>query len=183
MYSAIHVFELNEWSVFMNDLRWDGQQSRTLAAVFLALFLTSCIQEAEWTWTGDTSQQDALADQITQDGTVEVVPDDLPGADTDIVEPTDTDISVPFDTPETIEPTDTDIIEPTDTDVIEPDTADILPGPPVLVVAVPAVFSGESSGGIWTLRPVVPGGATAAQASAGGPWTLTAVLKGGSDAE
>jgi len=159
----------------MNDLRWDGPQIRTLAAVFLALFLTSCIQEAEWTWTGDTPGQDASADGATLDGTVDVVPDDFHGADTDIVEPTDTDISVPFDTTETI--------EPTDTDVIEPDTADILPGPAVLVVAVPAVFSGESSGGIWTLRPVVTGGTAAGKASAGGPWILKAVLKGGTDAE
>jgi len=166
MYSAIHAFELNEWRVFMNDLRWEGHQVRTLAAVFLALFVTSCIQEAEWTWTGDTSQQDAPADQGTRDGTVDIAPDDLSGVDTDVPVPTDTDI-----------------VEPKDTDVVEPDTIDVLPGPPVLVVAVPAVFSGESSGGLWTLRPVVPGGTAAGQVSAGGPWTLKAVLKGGSDAE
>ena len=113
----------------MSDYLLDGHQIRTFAAVFIALFLTSCIQEAEWTWTGDSSQQDATADQVTQDGTVD------------------------------------------------------LPGPAVLVIAIPAVFSGESSGGIWTLRPMVPGGTTVGQASAGGPWTLKAVLKGGSDAE
>jgi len=151
----------------MNDYLRGGHQIRTLAAVFLVLFATSCIQEAEWTWTGDTPQQDAHADQVTQDGTVDIVSDDLSGVDTDV--------SVP---------TDTEVIEPFDTETVQPDTADILPGPAVLVVAVPAVFAGESSGGIWTLRPVVPGGATVAQASGGGPWTLSGVvLKGGSDAE
>jgi len=151
----------------MNDHVRDKHQIRTLAvAVLLALFLPSCIQEAEWTWTGDTSQEDAPADQVTLDGTVDIAPDDLSGVDTDVPVPTDTEV-----------------VEPFDTETVQPDTADILPGPPVLVVAVPAVFSGESSGGIWTLRPVVPGGAAAGQSSVGGPWTLKAVLKGGSDAE
>ena len=151
----------------MSDYLRDGHQIRALAAaVFLALFLASCIQEAEWTWTGDTPRQDASADQVTQDGTVDIVPDDLSGVDTDVQVPTDTEV-----------------VEPFDTETVQPDTADILPGPAVLVVAVPAVFSGESSGGIWTLRPVVPGGATAGQASAGGSWILKAVLKGGSNAE
>ena len=107
----------------MNDHLWDGHQLRPLVVAFvLALLVTSCIQEAKWTWTGDTSQGDAPADQVTQDSTVDIVPGDVPiGVDTDVSVPTD--------------------------------TADILPGPAVLVVAVPAVFSGESSGGIWTLRP------------------------------
>ena len=153
----------------MNDFQWDGHQIRTLvAAVFLVLFLTSCIQEAEWTWTGgDISQQDAPADQVTLDGAVDITPGDLHGADADVPIPVDT----------------TDNVEPTDTDVVEPDTADILPGSPVLVVAVPAVFSGESSGGTWTLHPVVPSGAAVGQASAGGSWILKAALEGGSDVE
>jgi len=158
----------------MNDYLRDGHQIRTLAVVFLALFVTSCIQEAEWTWTGDTSQQDAPADQVTQDGTVDIVPDDLSGVDTDAPVPTDAEV---------VEPADTEVVEPFDTETVQPDTADILPGPAVLVIAVPAVFSGESSGGIWTLRPVVTGGTAAGKASAGGPWTLKAVFKGGSDAE
>jgi len=150
----------------MNDYLRDGPQSRTFAAVFLVLFVTSCIQEAEWTWTGDTPQQDAHADQVTQDGTVDIAPVDLSGVDTDVPVPTDTEV-----------------VEPFDTETVQPDTADILPGAAVLLVAVPAVFSGESSGGIWTLRPVVTGGTAAGKASAGGPWTLKTVLKGGTDAE
>ena len=167
----------------MNDHPWDWHRIRTLAVgVLLGLFLASCIQEAEWTWTGDTSQQDTPADQVTLDGTVDIAPDDLSGVDTDVPVPTDTEVTEPADT-EVVEPSDAEVVEPFDTETVQPDTADILPGPVVLVVAIPAVFSGESSGGIWTLRPVVAGGATAAQASAGGPWTLKAVLKGGSDAE
>jgi len=111
----------------MNDHLRDGHQIQTFAvAVFLALFLSSCIQEAEWTWTGDTPQTDVSLDQITVDGTGDIGLSDIPIADTD---------------------------------VIESDAADILPGPVVLVVAVPAVFSGESIGGGWTLRPMVQGGA------------------------
>jgi len=166
MYSAIHAFELNEWSDFMSDYLLDGHQIRTLAAVFLALLVTSCIQEAEWTWTGDTSQGDASADQVTQDSTVDIILGDLSGVDTDVPVPTDTEV-----------------VEPFDTETVQPDTADILPGPAVLVVAVPAVFSGESNGDPWTLRPMVQGGATAGQASVGEPWILEAVLNGGSDAE
>ena len=158
----------------MNDYLLDGHQIRTLAVVFLALFVTSCIQEAEWTWTGDTSQGDAPADQVMQDSTVDTVSGDLGGVDTDAPVPTDAEV---------VEPADTEVVEPFDAETVQPDTLDILPGPAVLVVAVPSVFSGESSGGIWTLRPVVTGGTAAGKASAGGPWTLKAVLKGGSDAE
>ena len=107
----------------MSDYLLDGHQIRTFAAVFIALFLTSCIQEAEWTWTGDTSQQDAPADHVTQDGTVDIVPDNLSGVDTDVPVPTDTEV-----------------VEPFDTETVQPDTADILPGPAVLVIAIPAVF-------------------------------------------
>ena len=149
----------------MNDHRCNGHQIQRLAVV-VALFLTSCIQEAEWTWTGDTSQQDTPADQVTLDGTVDIAPDDLSGVDTDVPVPTDTEV-----------------VEPFDAEMVQPDTTDILPGPAALVVAVPAVFSGESSGGVWTLRPMARCGAAAGQASAGGQWTLKAVLKGGSDAE
>jgi len=165
----------------MKEHRWDWRPIRTFAAaVFLVLLITSCIKEATWTWTGEVAADQATADaegELTpSDGTVDSDPGDLPREDTDS--------SVPKDTTETIEPTDTDIVEPTDTDAIVPDTKDVLPGSPVLVVAIPAVFSGESSGGPWTLRLGGPGAATAGQPSVGGPWTLHgSAHEGGSDDE
>lgn len=145
----------------MNDHLWEGLQPRTRAAtLLLVLLLTSCIQEATWIWTGDIPPEDAPADHVTMDGTGDIAPADLPGADTDV--------PVQIDTTDVIETVDTD----TDTEQIDSVDIDVLPGPKVLVV-VPAVYSGESSGGKWTLRPRGPVGAPVGQPSTGGQWTLS----------
>ena len=75
----------------MTDHLWEGLQPRMCAAMLLlALILTSCIQEAQWTWTGDSIQADVSTDQATADGSREVSPVDT--TDTDTGEPVDTDI-------------------------------------------------------------------------------------------
>ena len=88
---------------------------RYLTLFLVPFLLTACIQEAQWTWTGDTPG-DTSPDQVTADGSVDLAPADLPGADI-----ADTDVPVPFDTTDTVEPTDTDAVSPVDTtDTVEP---------------------------------------------------------------
>ena len=69
---------------------------------FIVLLATGCIQQANWTWTGDTPGSDVVGDVVTGDGNSEVSPSDVPGVDTDIPAPKDTtDIVKPLDTADT----------------------------------------------------------------------------------
>ncbi len=55
------------------------------------------------------------------------------------------------------------------------DVPPVTPGAPVLF---PGVFSGWSSGGQFTLRPVGPGGPASGMTMSGGKWTLSACRGG-----
>jgi len=92
-----------------------GLQPRTrVSALLLVFLLTSCIQEARWTWSGDSFLTDTSTDLITADGTGYVDVADLSG--------TDTDVSVPIDTTDTVEPTDTIQVDTVDVeDICVPD--------------------------------------------------------------
>ena len=76
-----------------------------LVLVGISLVLvTACIQEAKWTWTGDTPGGDVAGDGVTGDGKGEISPSDVPGSE-------DIDVAAPKDTTDTIEPKDTDTIQ------------------------------------------------------------------------
>ena len=86
---------LSPSGVIMGDYMWEGRrflnslrdlpqafgtsgrglQTRAQVAVLLlTLLLTSCIQEAKWTWSGDAPAGDVAADLVTGDGRGEVSP-------------------------------------------------------------------------------------------------------------
>ena len=100
---------------------------RPLIALIVLLLATGCIQEAKWTWTGDTPGGDVIADQVTADGKGEVSPSDVPGGlDTDAPTLMDaTDITVPMDA-DIVEPVDTtDTLDSTDLDTVPIDTIEV----------------------------------------------------------
>ena len=71
-----------------------------LLTVLTLALATACIQEAKWTWSGDTQSGDVAVDGVTGDGKGEVSPSDIPSGE-------DTDVPAPKDTTDTIEPSDT----------------------------------------------------------------------------
>ena len=73
---------------------------RLVPVVLSLVLVTGCIQEAKWTWTGDTHSSDVAGDGVTGDGKGEISPSDVPGG-------VDTDAAIPKDTKDTIEPLDT----------------------------------------------------------------------------
>ena len=88
---------------------------RLVPVVLSLVLVTACIQEAKWTWTGETSDGDVAGDGVTGDGKGEISPSDVPGG-------VDTDSAIPKDTTDTVEPKDLlDTVEPVDTvDTVEP---------------------------------------------------------------